>query len=118
MNAVGNGLGDKIGHYLDHRRTVIVISLAQTVLVSALLCASSDNETADIIRLAGFSRGDEIGKGEIGAPIAPGQLLAQGEERCELGRPRFARIEPDVIALAARRPETDDGLRIEPMFRD
>ena len=66
---------------------------------------------------AAGARRDEIGQRHVGAPFAPGELLAQRVQHGDrLGSPLVA-VDEDVVALGIRRPEAEHGAGAEPALR-
>src|SRR5690606_21968838 len=82
------------------------------------LDARSHREATDIIRLATLDRRDEITERHVRLAIALTELLAQGEEGCQLLTAIFAGEQPHVVADGIGRPETHDRLGRKPLFLD
>ncbi len=118
MHALGKGLGNPVGEGLHHNRAIVVVCPSEAVGDLVLLRSRGDDKAAGIIGFAALRWSDEVGKREIGLPIAALQLLAKREKGRKLRSPRLPLIKLNVVACAVRGPKPDDGLGIEPALRD
>ena len=79
MHRLGEGFGEAVGERLDEDRGIIVVGVREALGDRVILDAGRDDEGADDSRCA-VKRPDEIGERDIGAAVAPGELLAKREE--------------------------------------
>ena len=71
-----------------------------------------DHEGADVVGERARARRDEIGERDIGAALAPRELLAQRVQHGDRRRcARSSANTQDVVAFGVRRPEADHGAR-------
>ena len=83
MHALGEGFRKAVGERFHEDRAIVVVRFGEAFGDFVFPRAGRDHEAADIIRFACLHRRNEIGKREIGTPVAPQQLLTQGEESRE-----------------------------------
>ena len=77
VHAFSERFGQAVGQRLGHDRGVIVVGVLEAVGEVLLADARGHREGADIIGEPAGTRRDEIGKRDVGAALAAGELLAQ-----------------------------------------
>ena len=118
MHALGKRLGEAVGQRLGQDRGVIVIGVLEAFDHGFFAEAGGHRERADIVAQAARPRRDEIGERDIGAALATRELLTQRMQ----GRDRLVSLliakNQNIVALAVRRPEADDGAGAKPLLGD
>ena len=79
VHRLGEGFRQPVAERLDEDRRIVVVGVFEAPRDRLVLDAGGDDEGADIVAARG--RRDEIGERDIGPPVAPPQLLAQGVQR-------------------------------------
>ncbi len=118
MHALGKGLRKPVGKCLDQDGGIVVIGSFETLGDGDLLEARSHNEAADKVFQSAVDGRDEVGQGDIRAPVTLRQLLPQGEEGGDFLAARVVGEQPDIIAHRIGGPEADHPARPEPFLFD
>ena len=118
VHALGERFGEAVGQRLGHDRGIIVIGVLEALDDGFLADAGGHREGADIIGKAAGARRDEIGERDIGAAFAACELLTQRVQRRDRLAARLVGENENVVAVAVRRPESDDRAGAEPLLGD
>src|SRR5262249_59198350 len=112
------GFGEAIRERLHHNRRVVVIGAPETLRDLVFAYSGGHDEAAQVVGDTRRSRCDEIRQRDVGAALAPGELLAQRVQRRDWLVARLVGVHQDIVALRVGGPETDHPPHREPVLPD
>src|SRR5215471_5466357 len=95
----GKSLSKAVSKGFGQDGTVVVVIVLEFLTEVLDTETSADSERADVVRQAGFLRGNEVGEGKVELTGAFVHLLAQEMECGKEGFPRRVGVEFNVVAV-------------------